>query len=1366
MDTLTDVQTKDLRSTARWVELGNWGVAISETGGGYTAQSCHSARPTDQVASISNSDWQWSCGVSGGSLPKHASLAGQPNEWHSIGHYAGGYSADGFVGFSTWSSQRSAVAAIEGRISVDGLTFSAGISRIDVKMRCGNVLPFAFRVGFFGDLSLDRKVDATDVIVWNRRQFPEARNIYKTHLVWKLGVSYHSCRPKEWVDKGYAPPVITFSETLEWIRDMSLISGGMPQIVYLVGWQGTGHDTLYPSLDVLNEALGTKEDLERLAKNAMDLYDTIISYHINTDEAYSNYSEYKRAADGALTFVQGISNTDVNMKMLARNPDGSGYEWAPSHNLMAYSTAQGPAYHVSKTKDVVSGQRIKRLAKIFDTIPVNSSLHCDAWRDINLSYENETEDDPWGWILENEEMKCGCEPEKELYERHGVSFGVEGPNGMSSDVRGLVDYYWHVGDPFWVFGKIVGGGCNGDASSGCCHSGCSIDGDVTAGCTAAHGPTSDCTAPHCKGNSTHAAVKCSFEHGECCPFFRRSPQDWYVIADDVYLKTRVFQVFLTDELVDPAGRFKNNGTLTTWPLEPLLSSHQVTIRNGTGVFLPAIKLPNGADPRARATIDVLEKDFAIAVYEQACTYRQIPGLSIPTCPSRDGPPKPAIGRTWALPVSWHDKDLQATTITPSGTKAGPALVVDKAAGTVTLSVTPGWPVTLTLKTVSSGRLKMDDPHTATPSAAVRRPPSYWCTWAAQGRRMFDTAGASTEEAERLWKVWRVKKNITWSDRAFLNESVLFDNISRGGSLGELTGMAYNWPLNVRSELVLMLDNAWAASKFDDGRYPTSPLQLDVAHRFPSFAAPTPTLALKKLVEKVKALGWYGLGVWSGSSLSPADLSMLGKAGVTMLKYDHSDSGAHMTALARSAAPELWVTQHGVSQDFVPLSSSPNDGAPDRYPVANAEVDARTLNVSDIFTTYDFVYALSVPEALDRHWKILNASSQLGGVSAATPAPTCVAESGVCYSHPPSMKRIRSGPPAHNASGCCAACGDDARCAAWVFRPPTAPTNAGCLLKPQGSVTKRMDPLCTSGLNSGPRPVATYSRLIGSSGVTMVTGALGGLVEPMDSNIRGLGISKAFDVYVDGPPQRQRQRREDELGRLLRWATVAPPFGAGIGQIEASEEILFDEWRFGLRDDACTIRRNITNRTIRSGAPARISRGGLPLPVVSRESAPFEPTQRKPYTVLTKFPDGTSTSALTALVTTLGRTSVSGWTEDAADVSVDLSSVLGKPVTLGALGNMLSLSLKLGDSNTLAPRVHALDMIAIGTTQEPSDITLNTTWSHGALTVPGKLLGSLGTAKRSRADDVSAPGTVLYITWKTGKTVGNDSLVVKTDDPGR
>ena len=85
-------------------------------------------------------------------------------------------------------------------------------------------------------------------------------------------------------------------------------------------------------------------------------------------------------------------------------------EWSPDHDKIAYDPLQGPAYHLSKTKDFVSGQRIKRLEKVFDTIPVDLSLHCDAWRDINLSYENTTEDDPWcvqpWWLVVS---PCACQ---------------------------------------------------------------------------------------------------------------------------------------------------------------------------------------------------------------------------------------------------------------------------------------------------------------------------------------------------------------------------------------------------------------------------------------------------------------------------------------------------------------------------------------------------------------------------------------------------------------------------------------------------------------------------------------------------------------------------------------------------------------------------------------------------------------------------------------------------------------------------------------------------------------------------------------------------------------------------------------------
>ena len=50
-----------------------------------------------------------------------------------------------------------------------------------------------------------------------------------------------------------------------------------------------------------------------------------LSDHINTDEAYANYSEYKRDdASGELSFVNGLPNSDVNDRMLALNPDGTG----------------------------------------------------------------------------------------------------------------------------------------------------------------------------------------------------------------------------------------------------------------------------------------------------------------------------------------------------------------------------------------------------------------------------------------------------------------------------------------------------------------------------------------------------------------------------------------------------------------------------------------------------------------------------------------------------------------------------------------------------------------------------------------------------------------------------------------------------------------------------------------------------------------------------------------------------------------------------------------------------------------------------------------------------------------------------------
>ena len=70
---------------------------------------------------------------------------------------------------------------------------------------------------------------------------------------------------------------------------------------------------------------------------------------------------------------------------------------------------------------------------------------------------------------------------------------------------------------------------------------------------------------------------------------------------------------------------------------------------------------------------------------------------------------------------------------------------------------------------------------------------------------------------------------------------------------------------------------------------------------------------------------------------------------------------------------------------------------------------------------------------------------------------------------------------------------------------------------------------------------------------MVTVALGGVIQPMDSNTRGLTINPAYSVYVNGPPGRGRQNREDEIERCIGWTRatnsvgqhVSAPFGAGV-----------------------------------------------------------------------------------------------------------------------------------------------------------------------------------------------------------------------------
>lgn len=86
---------------------------------------------------------------------------------------------------------------------------------------------------------------------------------------------------------------ITFRQALDIIRTMDNLTQGIPKIVYLVGWQGLGHDDCYPEMEVVNEALKRPED--KTARDSLwwlfeeaKKYHTVVSFHVNQSDAYTD----------------------------------------------------------------------------------------------------------------------------------------------------------------------------------------------------------------------------------------------------------------------------------------------------------------------------------------------------------------------------------------------------------------------------------------------------------------------------------------------------------------------------------------------------------------------------------------------------------------------------------------------------------------------------------------------------------------------------------------------------------------------------------------------------------------------------------------------------------------------------------------------------------------------------------------------------------------------------------------------------------------------------------------------------------------------------------------------------------------------
>ena len=277
--------------------------------------------------------------------------------------------------------------------------------------------PLEVKVVFLKDLNGDGVADECDYHLWLNRQFPAPVSLYGDRVWYKVANAWSN------------DPQTTFAQTLDIIRAIHNVTDGLPQMLYLVGWQYVGHDTGFPSLDKINPAVGTREELLELVRKAKEL-DCIISYHINVDDAYKEFPGWDDA-------------------IISRDVDGSLMKWS------VFSDRQ--SYHINHTQDVESGKVFARLDKMLELIPVEQTIHLDAFRYTDFSWKDGQ------FIGPMEELTCGVIPIVEYFRRRGIDVSVEATNNWAMDCPGLFSAVFHFDDDrkaVMYHGKLLGGGRN------------------------------------------------------------------------------------------------------------------------------------------------------------------------------------------------------------------------------------------------------------------------------------------------------------------------------------------------------------------------------------------------------------------------------------------------------------------------------------------------------------------------------------------------------------------------------------------------------------------------------------------------------------------------------------------------------------------------------------------------------------------------------------------------------------------------------------------------------------------------------------------------------------------------------------------
>ena len=208
-------------------------------------------------------------------------------------------------------------------------------------------------------------------------------------------------------------------------------------------------------MDQVNLNIGGSEGLNALgARVAANFPRSSLSYHVNTDEAYSRFN--------------GSINSEFNIDICRLNVDGV-TPWVMNDSVVQQQIPDyGVRCSISKTKDNSYYGRYERIGRFLTTIPSSpkiETIHSDAWRDVGSSFE------PDGFISEFSEQFCGQIADRHFWAANNISLGVEGQDGQAAEMMGVSTFWLHDNGNSWsttLFGRISGGSSLGfDADVHC-----------------------------------------------------------------------------------------------------------------------------------------------------------------------------------------------------------------------------------------------------------------------------------------------------------------------------------------------------------------------------------------------------------------------------------------------------------------------------------------------------------------------------------------------------------------------------------------------------------------------------------------------------------------------------------------------------------------------------------------------------------------------------------------------------------------------------------------------------------------------------------------------------------------------------------